>query len=185
MNWFEKIKNYFINDTIESSVTNLYFRNNINNFRYKVMTKDNYIEYMLNKREAETINKNTVSCIIERWNKVSKGYNFVIAAGNCNSSMIYSVDYFNEHIVGMGIPKKKDVKLKDLQPFLTAERVNLYIEAGKAIEYEIWGYERELSEYRKYKDIEGDTMFLRYGDYNVEEIGTDGENTIYIGISIK
>lgn len=78
------------------------------------------------------------------------------------------------------------LKLKELQPFLTAERVNLYIETGKPIEYEIWGYEGELSEYRKYKDVEeeeGDTMFLRYGDYNVEEIGSDGENSIYIGIN--
>lgn len=80
------------------------------------------------------------------------------------------------------------MKLKDLQKFLTAEKVNLYIEPGKPIEYEIWGYEDELSEYRRLNEVEeeqGDTMFLKYGEYDVEEIGTDGENTIYIGIIKK
>jgi hypothetical protein len=78
------------------------------------------------------------------------------------------------------------MKLRDLQNFLTAEKVNLYIEVGVPIKYEIWVYEGELSEYRRAGEVEveeGDTMFKKYGDYSVEEIGTDREDTLYIGIN--
>lgn len=80
------------------------------------------------------------------------------------------------------------MKLKDLRPLLKSERVNLYIEIGEPIKYEIWGLEDEtdLAEYRKKDEVEfadGDTMFLEYGDYNVDEIGGDTDGSVYIGIN--
>lgn len=82
------------------------------------------------------------------------------------------------------------MKLRDLKPFLTADRVNLYIEVGVAIKFELWGYggkDNNLSEYRPLDELderEGDTMFEDYGHYAVDEIGMDGF-AMYIGIHLE
>lgn len=68
------------------------------------------------------------------------------------------------------------MKLKDLRSLLRADNVDLYIEKNKPIKYEIWGLDDEtqtLAEYRRRDAIEseeGDTMFLKYGDFDVVEI---------------
>lgn len=80
------------------------------------------------------------------------------------------------------------MKLNDLRSCLRADRVDLYIEKGKPIKYEILGLDDEtekLAEYRRFKEVEeeeGDTMFLKYGESNIEEIGTDEENIMWIVI---
>lgn len=68
-------------------------------FRYRVITKDDFIRYRVNSREAQNINKNTFKVAEESWNNLRKGYNFVIAVGN-KDLMFYSIDSFNEHIGG-------------------------------------------------------------------------------------
>lgn len=73
---------------------------NLNGFRYKVITKDVYIEYKLNEAERYGINKNTVGEIIKFWDKLRKEYNFVIGVGKDEYTMFYSVEYFNEHVLG-------------------------------------------------------------------------------------
>lgn len=100
MKFIDRFKLYFSDNTIKPTPTNLYSINDTNYLRYKVMTKDNYIENVLNNMEAGMINENTISKIEENWDRVSKGYNFVIAVGRYDSSMIYSVEYFNKHVVG-------------------------------------------------------------------------------------
>lgn len=72
---------------------------NIDTFRYRVITKDDFIRYFVNKRKAQNINKNTFKVAEEAWNKFRKGYNFVIAVGNENLTF-YSIDSFNEGIGG-------------------------------------------------------------------------------------
>ncbi|MDB8986927.1 hypothetical protein PN594_18920 [Parabacteroides merdae] len=73
---------------------------NLNDFRYKVITKDAYIEYKLNEAKCYGINKNTVGEIIKFWDKLRKGYSFVIAVGKDEYTMFYSVEYFNKHVLG-------------------------------------------------------------------------------------
>ena len=75
---------------------------NINDFRYKVITKDEYIQYRLNEMKAINIDKNTVDTILDNWNKTRGKYNFIIAAGKYESLMFYSIEYFNEHVLGRG-----------------------------------------------------------------------------------
>ena len=83
------------------------------------------------------------------------------------------------------------MKLNDLKPLLTADRVNLYIEVGVPIKFELWGYggrNNNLSEYRPLYELderEGDTMFEDYGHYTVDEIGIDNGETMYIGIHLE
>lgn len=103
MKLIDKFKQYFIDDTIIPTSTNLYsvYDTNTNGLRYKVMTKDNYIEYMLNNKGYEMmISENAISKIEENWNRLSKGYNFVIAVGRYDSLMFYSVEYFNKQVAG-------------------------------------------------------------------------------------
>lgn len=66
-------------------------------FRYRVITKDDFIRYFVNSREAQNITKNTFKAAEHSWNIIRKGYNFVIAVGN-EDLMFYSIDSFNERI---------------------------------------------------------------------------------------
>lgn len=72
---------------------------NIDTFRYRVITKDDFIRYFINSKKACNITKNTFKVAEEAWNKTRKGYNFVIAVGN-EVLMFYSIDSFNELIGG-------------------------------------------------------------------------------------
>lgn len=73
---------------------------NINNFEYKVMSKDDYIKYILNSMKASKIDKNTINKIVYRWDKLRDGYNFIIGVGKIENIMFCSVGYFSEHILG-------------------------------------------------------------------------------------
>ncbi|MBU5290003.1 hypothetical protein AALJ34_16990 [Paraclostridium bifermentans] len=97
MKFINAFKTYFSENTIEPTPTNLYSINDINYLRYKVITKDNYIEYMLSKIGAGRI---TVNNVIENWYKLSNGYNFVIAVGRYESLDFYNVEYFNTYVIG-------------------------------------------------------------------------------------
>lgn len=78
---------------------------NMDNFRYRVVTKDDFIRYMVNSKKSSNITKNTFKVAEEAWNKTRRGYNFVIAVGN-EELMFYSIDSFNEHI-GSSIDDKE------------------------------------------------------------------------------
>lgn len=73
---------------------------NINKFEYKVMSKDDYIKYILNSMKASKIDKNTINKIVYRWDKLRDGYNFIIGVGKIENIMFCSVGYFSEHILG-------------------------------------------------------------------------------------
>ena len=73
---------------------------NIDTFRYRVITKDDFIRYFVNSKKAQNINKNTFKDIEGHWNKLRKGYNFAIAVGN-EQLMFYSIDSFNKLIGGV------------------------------------------------------------------------------------
>lgn len=72
---------------------------NIDNFRYRVVTKDDFIRYMVNSKEAWDIDEKTFKVAEKAWDKTRRGYNFVIAIGN-EELMFYSIDSFNEKIGG-------------------------------------------------------------------------------------
>lgn len=81
----------------------------------------------------------------------------------------------------------KKMKLRELRPFLTADKLNLYVEIGVPIKFELWHYSNinKLSEYRYLDKVdirENDTMFLDYGEYIIEEIGIEEDGAMYIGI---
>lgn len=97
MKLIDKFKQYFNDDTIEPAPTILYSMDYANYQKYKVITKDNYIEYMLSKIGAGRI---TVNNVIENWYKLSNGYNFVIAVGRYESLDFYNVEYFNTYVIG-------------------------------------------------------------------------------------
>ena len=83
----------------------------------------------------------------------------------------------------------KKMKLKELRQYLTADRLNLCLEVGVPIKFEIWRFDDEtnkLAEYRYLNKIDirkNDTMLLDYGDYFIDEIGTKKDGAMYIGIS--
>lgn len=72
----------------------------INNFEYKVISKDDFIKYRLNSMKASRIDKNTIDKIIYRWDELRDGYNFIIGVGKIENIMFCSVGYFSEHILG-------------------------------------------------------------------------------------
>lgn len=73
---------------------------NLHNEGYKIFTKEDFKRYMLSKANASEINKRFISVINEDWDKIRKGYNFIIAVGQDNNLMFYSVEYFNQKILG-------------------------------------------------------------------------------------
>lgn len=68
---------------------------NMESYRYRVVTKDDFIRYMATCNKT----KNAFKTAKDRWDKIRKGYNFVIAVGN-EELMFYSIDLFNELIGG-------------------------------------------------------------------------------------
>lgn len=73
---------------------------NIDTFRYRVITKDDFIRYMINSRKARNITNDTFKDVEGYWNELRKGYNFAIAVGN-EQLMFYSIDSFNKLIGGV------------------------------------------------------------------------------------
>lgn len=68
---------------------------NMESYRYRVVTKDDFIRYMATCNKTE----NAFKTAKDRWDRIRKGYNFVIAVGN-EDLMFYSIDSFNELIGG-------------------------------------------------------------------------------------
>ncbi|EJP6471392.1 hypothetical protein NHI66_000641 [Clostridium botulinum] len=74
------------------------------------------------------------------------------------------------------------MKLKDLKPVLNSQKVNLYLEVMKPIKFEIWDNE----EYRKINEIDkrvGDTMYLDYGEHQIEQIYSEDSETVNIDLA--
>lgn len=67
--------------------------------KYEIFTKEKYMEYSLNRLDGIEIKK-SIKGIEERWNKIRKGYNFIIGVGKKPDLMFYSVEYFDKHILG-------------------------------------------------------------------------------------
>lgn len=65
---------------------------------FKIFTKEDYKRYRLRGLDAPSISRGTLKTIDKTWNKISKGYNFVIGVGK-NDIMFYSVEYFNDNIL--------------------------------------------------------------------------------------
>ncbi|WP_085829050.1 hypothetical protein [Clostridium massiliodielmoense] len=82
------------------------------------------------------------------------------------------------------------MKLRELRPILRAQRVDLLLELAKPIQFEMFGVDdatARLAEYRPLHDLDerkNDTMFLDYGDYEIEAIYADEENDV-INIDLK
>lgn len=72
----------------------------MNEFEYKVITKDDFVRYKLNSMNASSMGKEIITRIVEEWDKIRKGHNFVIAVGKEDDLMFYSVDYFDKNILG-------------------------------------------------------------------------------------
>ncbi|MGX7745682.1 hypothetical protein [Rhodopseudomonas parapalustris] len=72
---------------------------------YKIFTKDDYVRYNLSALKACEQDSNIVDNIINLWDKISKGYNFIIGVGINTDLMFYSVEYFNDNVLGQ---KKAD-----------------------------------------------------------------------------
>ncbi|GAA0865927.1 hypothetical protein [Paraclostridium tenue] len=68
---------------------------NMESYRYRVVTKDDFIRYMATCNKTE----NAFKTAKDRWDRIRKGYNFVIAVGN-EDLMFYSIDSFNKLIGG-------------------------------------------------------------------------------------
>ncbi|WP_205609108.1 hypothetical protein [Clostridium botulinum] len=80
---------------------------------YRVITKEEYKKIRLNSVSASSICEGMVKQIDKNWDRLRKGYEFVIAAGIEGDGMFYSVEYFNEHILnGKDNSKALTLKLK-------------------------------------------------------------------------
>lgn len=78
---------------------------------YRVITKEEYKKIRLNSVSASSICKGMIKEIDKNWDRLRKGYDFVIAAGLEDKPMFYSIEYFNEHVLN-GKDKSKDLTLK-------------------------------------------------------------------------
>ncbi|MCW6079265.1 hypothetical protein [Clostridium sporogenes] len=80
---------------------------------YRVITKEEYKKIRLNSVSASSICEGMVKQIDKNWDRLRKGYEFVIAAGIEGDGMFYSVEYFNKHILnGKDNSKALTLKLK-------------------------------------------------------------------------
>ncbi|APH24371.1 hypothetical protein [Clostridium botulinum] len=80
---------------------------------YRIITKEEYKKIRLNSVSASSICEGAIKEIDKNWDRLRKGYNFVIAAGIEGDGMFYSVEHFNEHILnGKDNSKALTLKLK-------------------------------------------------------------------------
>lgn len=78
---------------------------------YRIITKEEYKKIRLNSVSASSICEGMIKQIDEEWDRLRKGYNFVIVVGLEDKPMFYSVEYFNEHVLN-GKDKSKALTLK-------------------------------------------------------------------------
>jgi len=74
-------------------------------YEYKIFTKDDYKRYRVSKLRAENINEGCIKKIDSAWQSISKGFNFIIGVGQEDDLMFWSVEYFNNKILGRGYKK--------------------------------------------------------------------------------
>ncbi|MBA4509940.1 hypothetical protein H1057_18140 [Clostridium sporogenes] len=80
---------------------------------YRIITKEEYKKIRLNSVSASSICEGMIKEIDKNWDRLRKGYDFVIAAGIEGDGMFYSVDCFNEHVLnGKDNSKALTLKLK-------------------------------------------------------------------------
>lgn len=91
---FKKIKDDFKDEGI-IIVPNNFKAIPIEDNKYKILTKDMYIEHRLCGMNLCDVSKSTINTLYEQWEKTRNGYEFVILAGD----MFYDVDYFNKYIL--------------------------------------------------------------------------------------
>lgn len=73
---------------------------NHNHYEYKVFTKDDYKRYVLSNQKAYNITNAFIKQCNERWEHISKGFNFIIGVGLEDNLMFYSVESFNSNVLG-------------------------------------------------------------------------------------
>lgn len=78
---------------------------------YRIITKEEYKKIRLNSVSALSICKGMIKEIDKDWDRLRKGYDFVIAVGIEGDCMLYSVEYFNERVLNSK-NKSKDLTLK-------------------------------------------------------------------------
>ncbi|HCL4578784.1 TPA: hypothetical protein N2D80_003508 [Clostridium botulinum] len=80
---------------------------------YRIITKEEYKKIRLNSVSASSICEGVIKEIDKNWDRLRKGYDFVIEAGIEGDGMFFSVEYFNEHILnGKDNSKALILKLK-------------------------------------------------------------------------
>ncbi|HCL4447457.1 TPA: hypothetical protein N2D04_002518 [Clostridium botulinum] len=80
---------------------------------YRIITKEEYKKIRLNSVSASSICEGMIKEIDKNWDSLRKGYDFVIAAGIEGDGMLYSVEYFNGHVLnGKDNSKTLTLKLK-------------------------------------------------------------------------
>lgn len=78
------------------------------------------------------------------------------------------------------------MKLNDLRPVLRTYIVHLYISDDLDYKYFLWGLDDETNTLAEYRLVDGvelepnDTMFKKFGDYNVEELIVNKEGGLDI-----
>ncbi|ABS40818.1 hypothetical protein [Clostridium botulinum] len=80
---------------------------------YRIITKEEYKKIRLNSVSASSICEGMIKEIDKNWDRLRKGYDFIIAVGLGDKPMFYSVEYFNEHILdSKGKSNKTEKQLK-------------------------------------------------------------------------
>ncbi|WP_231169737.1 hypothetical protein [Clostridium botulinum] len=93
---------------------------------YRIYTKEDYKRYLLSNSKAHYM-KGIIEDFEKRWETISKGYNFIIGVGKEDKSMmVYSVEYFNDNVLGgakaveyeFELPKKQ-VTIQEINKLMT------------------------------------------------------------------
>ncbi|WP_053293670.1 hypothetical protein [Clostridium botulinum] len=67
---------------------------------YRIYTKEDYKRYLLSNSKACDM-KCIINSFEEHWQRMSKGYNFIVGVGKEDRSMmVYSVEHFNDNVLG-------------------------------------------------------------------------------------
>ncbi|KEH91575.1 hypothetical protein Z962_p0102 (plasmid) [Clostridium botulinum C/D str. BKT12695] len=90
---------------------------------YRIYTKEDYKRYLLANSKAECNMNGIIKNFEEHWQRISKGYNFIVGVGKESSMMVYSVEYFNDNVLGDSEDKhetlKKQVTIQEINKLMT------------------------------------------------------------------
>lgn len=65
---------------------------------YRILTRDKFLEEELSRRDACKINQRAKDEILRSFDRIAKGYNFIIAVGE-PTPMYYSVGFFDKNVL--------------------------------------------------------------------------------------